>query len=145
MRPVLLDIDIDFVVPMYLHMNMGITVKHHDLLKIAIHAIDLMLARQFAEDEEFSATGLTQFDDYVAELRPLMKAKKERARIADCLTSYRVKGEQRDAYKKKHTESLAKISALEAKLENTNLKPDVGPLANSIDVILKLIVENILT
>ena len=37
-------IDIEMVEPMYLHIYMGTIVKHHDVLKVEIDAIDATLA-----------------------------------------------------------------------------------------------------
>ena len=57
------------VVPMYLHIHMGIIVKHHDLLKVATDVLEAMLAEQFVVDKEFISTSFTQLDKNVFDRR----------------------------------------------------------------------------
>ena len=132
-RPVLLEIDIENVVPMYLHVNLGITVKHHELLKIETHKLDAMLAEQFAKDKQYRQTGCTQFDKYVDEKRELTQLVTERQRIADALTGYTIPKKERSAYKAKLLEFDANIEDVKEKLKGKHLTPGVGPLVNSIE------------
>ena len=98
-RPVLLDIDIEMVVPMYLHITLGVIVKHHELLKLETHKLDEMLADKLSRDDQFIETGYTQFDQHVNDKRELTEIMKKRQETADALTGYTIPTEERNTYK----------------------------------------------
>ena len=135
-RPVLLDIDIEMVVPMYLHIHMGIIVKHHDLLKVEIDAIDAMLAKQFVGDEKFISTGFTQFDKYVLDKRELKELIEERNRLSETFEDCAVRGNTLAKFQKQHKEIQERIEELREDVNGNGLKPGVGPIACSIEAIL---------
>ena len=135
-RPVLLEIEIENVVPMYLHVNLGITVKHHELLKAETHKLDEMVALQLAMNDECRKTGLTLFDDYVDDRRVLASLMKERQRIADSLMAYTIPKDERNNYKALLIDYDEQIEEEKTRLQDKHLTTGAGPIVNSIDSVL---------
>ena len=79
-RQPVMDIEIEMVVPMYLHILLGIVLKHHTSLESKTHVIDEKLAQLFAESQSYNDMGLTTFDNHVR----LLKRKEElKERVID--------------------------------------------------------------
>ena len=68
-RAPLFDIDIEMVVPMYLHILLGIVLKHHNWLVAEAHVIDVLLTEMYAQSATYEDMGLEVFDSYVKALR----------------------------------------------------------------------------
>ena len=119
------------VVPMYLHIHMGIIVKHHDLLKVEINAIDATLAEQFVDDKEFISIGFTQFDKNMFDRRDLKKLIEEHNQLSKNVEDRAVRGKTKAKFQKQHKETQARIESFEGAFKNC-LKPGMDPIANSM-------------
>lgn len=70
------NIPISHVCPPYLHILLGITKKHHDLLEQACHKLDLEVAKDMAKTG--TPVGDNPFGDYVTLLHHIIEMKSER-------------------------------------------------------------------
>ena len=128
-RPPLLNIEIERVVPMYLHILLGIVLKHHNWLEAETHHIDVMLAHHFSELESYTAMGFPDFDKYVDSLRKLASLK-DRLIDLDLLVADAKTDREREKRSNDQFSTASEITQLESNIQP--LQHGKGPITNSI-------------
>ena len=130
-RKPLLDIELDMVVPMYLHILLGNVWKQHGWLVEEAHAIDEELAVLFSADDESEVPSylpLDLFKEYIFCLQQKKKLGEELVDMEGVVASATTLKEKKNAEKRFSviTEELAKLS-------DKKLKKGSGPVAYSIE------------
>ena len=119
------------VVPMYLHILLGLVIRKHNFLVAETHIIDEMLAEMYIHSDTYDNMHLGQFDKFVNDFRRLNKL---RINVIDLepdsgsLTSNELK-----EAKKNHLAIAKKLSKLEKKLKGKKLKLGAGPVVGTIE------------
>ena len=127
-NPPLITIELDKVAPPYLHILLGIALKHHKLLEEAAHKIDVEITKQ--KDEHLTELGktVTTYGDkwkQAQELNEKLKAEQ------GCFVFSDISGD-----KDKHWEEIDNTEERLTHLEGTELTFRSGPIASSLDPIL---------
>ena len=140
----MLSISLDYVAPPYLHILLGVTKKHHDLLESECHLLDKKIAECMAKNPHgFDTTDCTKaFTDYVIQLRQVENEQEEKRKLetqlvfADLLPVHdesELRAVQ-DGLQQRIDEKEDKISELEANLKLPLLS---GPVTEHLDSVLE--------
>ena len=81
----LFDVPLTQVAPPYLHILLGISKKHHDILEKDCHALDKQIGVTLAEDSEKKFENKTQFGKFVNKLQNLKQNLKEKEKEMDAV------------------------------------------------------------
>ena len=130
-RAPLFDIELEMVVPMYLHILLGLVIRKHNFLVAETHIIDEMLADMYIHSDTYDDLHLEKFDKFVNNFRRLNQLRNDVIDLepdSGSLTSKQFK-----AAKKHHVKIATKLSKLEKKLEKSKLKLGAGPVAGTIE------------
>ena len=135
-RPPLLNIEVEMVVPMYLHILLGIVLKHHNWLVAETHLIDIMIAEMYSKSDTYEDLRLEIFDRYVRDMRRREELK-ESVIDFEFLKEDATSNKERIAYEKQHTACARELSRLNEYFDKNVLKSGTGPVANTIEQTLK--------
>ena len=130
-RAPLFDIELEMVVPMYLHILLGLVIRKHNFLVAETHIIDEMLAEMYIHSDTYDNMHLGQFDKFVNDFRRLNKLRIDVIDLepdSGSLTSNELK-----EAKKNHLAIAKKLSKLEKKLKGKKLKLGAGPVVGTIE------------
>ncbi|GFO13161.1 amine oxidase [Plakobranchus ocellatus] len=128
LHPPLLEIEPDKIAPPYLHILLGIVLKHHKLLENAAHAIDKKII-SLSEDYLTDLGKIVK--EYGAEWRQAQKLQSQLEFEHGCLAFSEAEEDIRH-YRAEKEKTEHKLSHL----HHTELKPRIGPVAASLDNIL---------
>ncbi|GFN93402.1 amine oxidase [Plakobranchus ocellatus] len=124
----LLQIQLDKVVPPYLHILLGIVLKHHKHLEDAAHTIDKKITQQL--DIHLTELG-NIVKQYGAKWQQAQELQKRLEYEQGCLV-FSERAEDVEIYKKQVESTEHTLSPL----QDTELTPRSGPVASSLDTIL---------
>ena len=124
------------VVPMYLHILLGIVLKHHNFLLSETHVIDMMLADNYSESPTYDDLGLEIFDKYVKAMRRREELK-EKVIDFDCLLIEAKNSREKKTLEKEHLAFATELANLDDYFDKNSLKPCTGPISKDIEKTLK--------
>ena len=134
-RQPLMDIEIEMVVPMYLHILLGIVLKHHTSLEAKTHIIDEKLANLFSESHSYNDMGLTSFDNHVRLLKRIEELK-EKVIDLEVLVADSINTKQKVKFEAELLKSAQELTELNDSLNETPLKQGTGPVTSGIEGVL---------
>ena len=82
-HPPLFDIPPKQVCPPYLHLTLGIVLKHHNLMEARFHQLDCKIASLLARQPGQKSRAL--YDEYIAKLREIMHLEERKTEMKDAL------------------------------------------------------------
>ena len=143
-RAPILRVDVDHVSPPYLHILLGTTKKHHDLLVAESDALDQKIGEKLAENEhqESGEKFTSDFKKYINEWREI---KVLEARKRELETTFLFRDPSNNTplatFKAKQAHIKDKIDDLDEEIEHMTksikLPPRSGPVNENIDITLK--------
>ena len=133
LRPIL-DIELEQVVPPYLHILLGVVKKHHDHLEKDCQSLDDQLAQSLANGSAYSGnTTSVPFQNHVQQLEEIGKKRKQAHSLHRRLRSM-TQDERQEAGKR--LEELRKDTE-GSKKNMTSLPLLAGPVTANLDTVLK--------
>ena len=124
----LLNIQLDSVSPPYLHILLGIVLKHHKLLEDTAHMLDTQIANQ---KSEFLTPLGESVKTYGSHWHQLQELKNKHQIEEGCLV---FSEEQSDIHR--HSQTIENIEQRLSSLSHADLTPRSGPIASALDTIL---------
>ncbi|XP_012944118.1 uncharacterized protein LOC106013308 [Aplysia californica] len=124
----LLDIPLDHVAPPYLHILLGVVLKHHKLLEEAAHKIDLKIVND--RDETLTDLGKS-VKQYGSQWKVLKETQEKLVHLRSCLV-FCEHADDTAKYRKKLEETEYILSSVTYQ----DLTLRTGPVASSLDSIL---------
>ena len=127
----LLNIDLDSVTPPYLHILLGIVLKHHKLLEDAAHNLDQQIATQ--HDEYLTSLGQS-LKKYGSQWRQIQDLKNKLQHEEGCLAFSEIETDSNIA--NKHAHNIQDIEQHLSSVSYKALTPRTGPVASALDTVL---------
>lgn len=137
----ILSIPVNTICPPYLHILLGITKKHHDLMEAQCHQIDLSLAIDQAKQGGTLSGQL--FDRYVSSMKEKVKLETKISKLESKIEEFEENCSlatlAREDNNTRHMKSkLIKCkNELDILCKKANLKPGSGPVTANLDTILQ--------
>ncbi len=136
------DIEVEEICPPYLHILLGIVKRHHDLLELQCHELDIMLAEVLAQQEDTHFSKQV-FEDYVAQQREVYRLTVQLKDIQEHLDTLEINEneplirirEERNRLKKKYAQAEQKMATLREK--SVSLSVRSGPITANLEHILQ--------
>ena len=125
----LIDVELDMVTPPYLHILLGIVIKHHRLLELAAHDIDINISSQLPE--HLTDLGST-LQRYGKEWQRVQYLQEKLEFEQSCLIF-----SETEEDKAKYQEEVNITEHSLSLITHKDLTPRSGPVASSLDTILK--------
>ena len=140
------DIKLTQVTPPYLHLNLGIVKKHHDLLEQECHELDKLIARKCAQQKTGHGNS-TPFERYISKYSTvhdnIVRLREEERHLGTMINCLEHDPQKRyfDHQKYKVSSLKRELKTVEEQLEITlkrcNLPFRSGPATSSLDEALK--------
>ena len=121
---------------MYLHILLGIVLKHHNFLLSETHVIDMMLADNYSKSKTYNDLGLEKFDKYVKAMRR-REVLQENVIDYDCLLIEAVDSNAKKKIEEEHINIAIELGNLDKHFDNNSIKPSTGPVSKDIEKTLK--------
>ena len=129
-RSPLLDIEPSQVVPPYLHILLGVTLRHHNMLEDSAHQLDCMLGKSLAKLDSYPPSKFTRdFEDYIKQ----EKLEENIRHLEGCIALGEMEGQAIGEYE-------SQLKTCEDELASLGVKPlkrGQGPICSELDQILE--------
>ena len=127
----LLNIDLDSVAPPYLHILLGVVLKHHKLLEDAAHNLDQQIATQ--HDKYLTPLGQS-LKKYGSQWRQKQDLENKLQHEEGCLAFSEIETDSNIV--NKHAHNIQDIEQRLSSVSYKTLTPRTGPVASSLDTVL---------
>ena len=141
-RP-LVNIELDHVAPPYLHILLGITKKHHDLLEDECHSLDKLIGQSLASSGKETAESSAAFHKSVVKSKDVLDQEEKKRKLETELVFAEPNSDDEEPlanFQQLRSDLEERIAEKEDQIEvlksELDLPPRSGPVTSHLDIVL---------